>query len=133
MIMWSQTLLQGYTQYFVLKPCSAEETGAYVHADGRAFKRIAIDSLYKTVAKDKDNASYVFDGGNVNGNKGTVTVTNPDDSVVTYTYVITAYNNNNTATLILTAENDKKYTAILDYSNPDAQTITLTALVESDN
>lgn len=132
-IMWSQTLLQSYTQYFVLKPCSAEETGAYVHADGRAFKRVAIDSLYKTVAKDKDNASYVFDGGNVNGNKGTVTVTNPDDSVITYTYVITAYNNNNTATLILTAENDKKYTAILDYSNPDAQTITLTELVESDN
>ena len=87
------------------------------------FNRAEVDSLYLTVAVDKStDITYVFDGGNVGGNAGTVTASN--DKV--YEYKITAFNSNKTATILFTdTTSGETYTATLDYSKQAEITITL--------
>ena len=122
-VMWSQELLLGYTVYYTLTECEITTNGAYVSADGlKAFLRVEIDSLFGVVAKDSSGVQYVFDGGNVGGNEGTVTT---DEK--TYSYKITAYVSvEYKATLILTDKaSGEIYEATLDYSNADNQKITL--------
>lgn len=122
-VMWSQELLLGYTVYYTLTECEITASGAYVSADGsKAFLRVEIDSLFGVVAKDASGVKYVFDGGNVGGNEGTVTA-----GEKTYAYKITAYDSvENKATLILTDKaSGEVYEATLDYSNSNNQKITL--------
>lgn len=122
-MMWSQELLLGYTIYYTLQECALTANGAYVNADGtKAFVRVEIDSLFGVVAKDASGVEYVFDGGNVCGNEGTVTA-----GKKTYSYKITAYDSvEYKATLILTDKaSGEVYEATLDYSNADDQKITL--------
>ena len=122
-VLWSQELLLGSTVQYTLVPCELTDAGAYLNADKtQAFKRVQIDSLFEVVAKDATGASYVFNGGNVGETLGEVT-----SGEKTYTYKITAYDSaQSKATLELTdKQTNEVYTATLDYSNPNAQKITL--------
>lgn len=122
-VMWSQELLLGYTVYYTLQECELTTNGAYVNADGtKAFLRVEVDALFGVVAKDNAGVKYVFDGGNVGGNEGTITT---DEK--TYSYKITAYDSvEYKATLLLTdKQSGEIFEATLDYSNADNQKITL--------
>ncbi len=122
-ILWSQELLLGATVQYTLVPCELTDAGAYLNADKtQAFKRVQIDALFEVVAMDAAGASYVFNGGNVGETLGEVT-----SGEKTYTYKITAYDSvKSKATLELTdTQTNEVYTATLDYTNPDAQKITL--------
>jgi hypothetical protein len=72
-------------------------------------------------AKDDNGVTYIFDGGNIGGNMGTVTA----DNGKTYSYKITAFNTNNTANVtLIDNETQQEYSVLLDYRN--SQSITLT-------
>ena len=104
------------------------ESGAYVSADGsKAFLRVEIDALFEVTAKDAAGVKYVFDGGNVGDNEGTITA-----GEKSYSYKITAYDSvGYKATLILTDnETGEVYEATLDYSNANNQKITLVKQTE---
>ena len=126
-MMWSQSPLGGRTYYYKIEQLDLETddyTAADVYLkkdkDGNvigALRRIEVDGLYLTEATHTDkngkHTVYFFDGlGKLYAN----------DKVV-YTYVIKAYNTDNTVTLEITDKNGVTYAATLDYGN--AQNITL--------
>lgn len=125
-LLWSQSAINGSTLYFQLHACSVTDLGAYVSEDGtRAFKLSISDSLYKTVAKDENGVSYEFDGNNTDLNTpGTLRASNGD----VYTYVVTEFTADKKAYITLVNSLDSQtYQAVLDYSNPQNVTITITA------
>lgn len=143
LLLWSQTTLLGYTRYYTLVGYNydADENAwfdvngdavtlpanAYVNENKtRAFTLKEVDAVMDTVAKDKSGVSYTFDGGNVNGNEGTVV----SSSGKTYSYKLTAYDSATSSwTIAMTDKSSKKqYTATMFTGNPDNVTITLTAL-----
>jgi hypothetical protein len=125
-LFWSQDLLGGKTLYYKIVEIDLEanpelinDPNAYVNADRtRAIYRIEVDGLYLTEATDSKDAKvvYFFDGeGNllVNGE-------------IVYTYVIKSYNNDSTATLVVTdVKTGVKYNATLDYSNAGKEILTI--------
>ncbi len=124
---WSQSPIGDNTYYYKLVPCALEEPNAYVKGT-RAYKRIAVDSLYKMQAKDTETGyTFTFDGNNLDDdNLGTVTATKDGEPTVTYTYDIVAFNANKTVTLTLTDKaTNKTYTATMNYANANNPTITL--------
>lgn len=127
LLMWSQEMLLGSTIYYTLVKCEPTETGAYCK-DGKAYKRVQVDSLFKATASD-GTVSYVFNGGNVNGKEGTLTASNGK----TYSYQITEINSlSSVATLLLKDKTSgQSYTATLDYSNSAAIKITLSEATET--
>ena len=134
-MMWSQVLLGGKTQYFRIDmldmtTATEEELNAadvYVKKNENgeivgAFRRIAADGLLFTEATDEAGTTYLFDGGNMNGNVGKLYV----NGEVAYTYVVKAYNMDNTANLEITdVKTGKTYRAILDYSKAGAIRLTI--------
>ena len=117
-VMWSRELMAERTWYFRLDfvaPEDMEEAAkskdAYVLYDENGnivnvLIRAEVDGLYLTKAFDEDENEYVFDGD------GTLLV----NDTAKYSYVIKAYNSNNTATLEVTdIETGKVYEATLDY------------------
>lgn len=121
-LMWSQEMQMGKTIYYKIEfTDNVEDRNAYRQGD-RAFLWLEVDALFMTKAKDADGVTYSFDGGNVEETLGTVTT----DNGKSYSYKITAFNANSTANLTLTdKETGKTYTAILDYSDNNNNTITL--------
>lgn len=111
-VMWSQTLLQGKTLYFKIEFTSnLSDRNAYVQGD-KAILQTEVDALYLTEAKDEHGVTYVFNGMNIDGNEGTLVADNGKE----YSYKITSFNSNNTATLILTdKDTGMVYDAVLDY------------------
>ena len=87
-----------------------------------AFKRVEADGLLFVTAKDADGNTYFFDGENVGGNPGQLSV----NGEVQYTYKVKAYNEDETATLELTSIADGTvYSATLDYSTNGAYVLTI--------
>ena len=123
-MMWSQESLGGKTLYYKLKKVdvNSEDVKAddvYVQKDENgnviaAFRRIEVDALYMTEAKDVENSEnvYFFDG------EGKLYL----GDEVAYEYEITSYNTDDTAYLKLTA-NGEEYFAVLNYK--DSSNITL--------
>jgi hypothetical protein len=124
--LWSQALLGGKTQYYkivmldvaTLTDADKIATNVFLKKDENgnilaAFKRIEADGLLFVNAKDSDGNVYFFDGENVNGNPGHLSV----NGELKYTYKVKAYNADETAELELTSlEDGKVYSATLDYS-----------------
>ena len=138
--LWSQTMLGGKTLYYklvmldVATLTDADKTAmnVFMQKDEHgnilaAFRRIEADGLLFVNAKDADGNTYFFDGENVNGNVGHLSV----NGEVKYTYKVKAYNDNSTATLELTSiEDGTKYSATLDYSTSGAYTIEISEIID---
>ncbi len=120
-VMWSTEPLAGSTVYFSLEVVpqdqtaeAAKEKDVFVQRNQsgeivKVLRRVSVDGLYLTEAKDEDGATYVFDG------KGNLIV----DDVITYTYKIKSFNMDNTATLEVTDNNGVTYSATLNYQDQD--------------
>lgn len=124
-LLWSQELQFNATKYYKWIPCVATddlEKVAYVNGD-RAYKRVEVDSLYRSKATDANGVVYEFDGGNVNGAEGVMTASDGK----TYAYKITAYANNKATLTVTDKATNAVYTATLDYSNAESITIVLEA------
>lgn len=133
--LWSQTALGGKTQYYkiimldVAQLTDKDKTAVnvFMKKDGHgnilaAFKRVEADGLLFVTAKDADGNTYFFDGENVGGNPGHLSV----NGEVQYTYKVKAYNEDETATLELTSIADGTvYSATLDYSTNGAYVLTI--------
>lgn len=122
-IMWSQTLLGGKTLYYKIDfTTNLSNRNAYRQGD-KAILRIEVDALYLTEAKDDNGVTYIFDGMNIDGEEGTLSADNGKE----YSYKITSFNSNNTATLVLT-DNDTGvvYDAVLDYRDGSNITLSMT-------
>jgi hypothetical protein len=126
-MMWSQSPLGGRTYYYKIEQLdltkddyTASDVYVQKDKDGNvigAIRRIEVDGLYLTEATHTDENGvktvYFFDG------LGSLYV----GDEVKYTYVVKAYNTNNTADLELTDTNGITYKAILHYGS--SQNITL--------
>ena len=119
-VMWSREPMAERTWYFRLDLVPENEMeeaskrkDAFVLRDenGNAVQvliRAEVDGLYLTEAFDADGNEYVFDG------EGTLLVNGEGK----YTYVIKAYNSDNTASLEVTdTQTGKTYAATLDYTD----------------
>lgn len=135
-LIWTQEPKGGKTLYYALQ---FADGGKYSKGD-LSFNRVEVDSLYLTKAKDADGVTYLFDGryteyanGKVKST-GTVTTTlTGGEAGASYSYKILSYNSNDTATIELTdKQTQKKYTAVLDYSDSSDIKITLTADTSAD-
>ena len=138
--LWSQALLGGKTQYYkivmldvaTLTDADKTATNVFLKKDENgnvlaAFKRIEADGLLFVSAKDADGNTYFFDGENVNGNPGHLSV----NGEAKYTYKVKAYNADETATLELTSLTDGKvYSATLDYSG-DTYVLTIGEILDN--
>ena len=124
-LMWSQQALEGSILYFTVEFIdNIDNKAAYKNGD-RAVLLTEVDSIYLTEAKDKNGVTYIFDGGNVDGAMGTLTA----DNGKTYSYQITAFNADNTTSLtLIDNETNQEYNALLDYSDRQNITITLTEI-----
>lgn len=113
-VLWSQNILAGNTLYYKVEFVDdIAARNAYSNGE-KAFRLVEVDALYLTYATDTNGVTYTFDGGNVGDNVGVMTASNGK----TYTYKVTAYNTNATATLLLTdKETGVTYNAILDYTD----------------
>ena len=120
-MIWSQATLGGYTKYYKWIACEKNDPEAFLNGD-KAFKRVEIDSLYRTEAKDENGVIYTFNGGNVGDTLGEITASNGK----TYSYKIQEYKNNIATLAVTDKQTNKTYTATLDYSNASAITIKLT-------
>ncbi len=124
MMMWSQTPMAGKTLYYrldFLAEAEYEEAlkdgDVYVLYDeegniSKILRMTQVDGLYLVEATDDEGAKYFFDfidGQNI------VLV----DDVAKYTYRVTAFNSDNTATVLVTEIGGEglTYEATLDYSN----------------
>ena len=139
--LWSQTLLGGKTQYYkvvmldVATLTDADKTAmnVFMKKDEHgnilaAFRRIEADGLLFATAKDAAGNTYFFDGENVNGNLGHLSV----NDEVKYTYKIKAYNDDSTATLEITSlEDGKTYSATLDYSKSGAYIFIIGEIIDN--
>lgn len=137
--LWSQSPLGGKTQYYkivmldVAQLSEADKTAVNVFlkkdAEGTilaAFKRIEADGLLFVTAQDAEGNVYFFDGENVNGNLGHLSV----NGEVKYTYKVKAYNDDETATLELTSlEDGQTYSATLDYSTNGTYTLEIGEII----
>lgn len=122
-VMWSQEMLNEKTYYYkVVMTEDKDNRNAYVMGD-RAFLWIEVDALYLTEAKDADDVTYVFDGGNTDdAHWGTVTASNGK----TYSYDVSSYNTDSTANLTLKDnETGATYDAIINYRSSDNITINI--------
>lgn len=129
-LMWSQSTLTGKTKYYTLVDCQPTDTGAYTitkNGETRAVKRVEVDSLFESKATDESGYTYTFDGGNVNGNQGTVTVSKTGSVSKTYSYKITEYKTN-AIILTFTDSDNKVYTATIDTSIAGNAKITVVAV-----
>ena len=125
-LLWSQETYDGSTLYYTIEWCQKTDAGAYVNANGKAFKRLEADSLFKMQAKDENGYVYTFDGRNTSNDVwGTVTAEKDGETTVTYSYDIVAFNTDRTATLTLKDETGKEYTATLNYRDSENITIKL--------
>ncbi len=123
MLMWSRDLLQGRTWYFALdlvdltkEPDAVNDEEAFVLRDEngaplQVLRVHEVDGLYLTDATDsKSGEQYYFDG--VGG------IRNAKTNEVKYSYKITAYNDDNSASLeVVDKATGKAYYATLDYSD----------------
>ena len=139
--LWSQALLGGKTQYYKIvmldaaQLSEADKTAVNVFlkkdAEGNilaAFKRIEADGLLFVTAQDADGNVYFFDGENVNGNLGHLSV----NGEVKYTYKVKAYNDDETATLeLVSLEDGKTYSATLDYSTNGTYTLEIGEIINN--
>ena len=128
-LMWSQATLTGKTKYYTLVDCEPTDAGAYVRTENgvtRAVKRVEVDSLFQSKATDDNGYTYVFDGGNVNGKQGTVTVSKKGTISKTYSYKINEYKTNEIVLTFTDSEN-KTYTATIDTSNAGNPKISVVA------
>ena len=128
-LMWSQATLTGKTKYYTLVDCAPTEKGAYVrtqNGETRAVKRVEVDSLFMSKATDDNGYTYVFDGGNVGNNQGTVTVSKSGTVSKTYSYKINEYKTNEIVLTFTDSEN-KTYTATIDTSVAGNAKITVVA------
>jgi hypothetical protein len=128
-LMWSQAPLTGKTRYYTLVACEPTDAGAYVctqNGETRAIKRVEVDSLFQSKATDDNGYTYTFDGGNVNGNQGTVIVSKNGTTSKTYSYKINEYKTNEIV-LTFTDNENKTYTATIDTSNTGDAKITVVA------
>lgn len=124
LLMWSQNLLAERTVYYTLVACEPTDENAYTltrNGVTYAFKRVEVDSLFNTKATDDNDVVYTFNGGNADGNKGTVTTSEGKS----YQYKITEYKTN-TVILELTDSQNNTYTATLDTTDSQNIKITLT-------
>ena len=133
--LWSQTALGGKTLYYkiimldVAQLTDKDKTAVNVFMKKdehgnilAAFKRVEADGLLFVTAKDADGNTYFFDGENVGGKLGHLSV----NGEVQYTYKVKAYNEDETATLELTSIADGTvYSATLDYSTNGAYVLTI--------
>ncbi len=126
-LMWSDDVLGGRTYYYKIEFLDITKddytaSDVYVQKDELgnvigAIRRVEVDGLYLTEATHTDENGnktvYFFDGlGNLYaGNE------------IVFTYVLKAYNENNTVDMELTDKNGVTYKAVLNYAN--AQNITL--------
>ena len=138
--LWSQTMLGGKTLYYKLVMLDVESLteadktamNVFMKKDENgnilaAFRRIEADGLLFVNAKDEAGNTYFFDGENVNGNVGHLSV----NGEVKYTYKVKAYNDDATATLELTSlEDGKTYSATLDYSKSGAYILTIGEIID---
>jgi hypothetical protein len=139
--LWSQSLLGNKTQYYklimldVASLTAADKTAMNIYmkkdAHGNilaAFKRVEADGLLFVNAKDTAGNTYFFDGENVNGKPGNLSV----NGEVKYTYKVKAYNDDSTATLEITSLADgKTYSATLDYSKSGNYILTIGEIIEN--
>lgn len=105
-LMWNADAIGGRIHNYIVEWCSADTPRAYV-CGNRAFRMVEVDSLYLVTATDGSGVTYEFDG------LGTVTAS--DGNV--YSYRVTAYNDDSTATVIFTDENGKTYNVTVDYAD----------------
>ncbi len=124
--MWSRDLLAGRTTYFSLDlvdekdyETALKEDNVFVLYDGegnisKVLRKTPVDGLYTTEAIDENGAKYFFDG------KGNLYV----DNQLKYTYLVTSYNSDDTATLKVTdTETNVTYWATLDYSDSEKDNV----------
>lgn len=124
---WSQNAIGEKTYYYKLVPCAVTDAGAYVKGD-KAYKRIAVDALYKTEATETATGyTFLFNGMNTDDEHlGEIVATKNGSETITYSYDVVSYNANQTATLtLINKATGETYTATLYYSNPEDITITL--------
>lgn len=121
-LLWSQELQFNATKYYKWIACDPTDDDAYVNGD-RAYKRVEVDSLYRTKATDANGVVYEFNGGNVNGAEGEITASDGN----TYSYKITAYENDKATLTVTDKATNAVYTATLDYSNAASITIAFEA------
>ena len=140
-MLWSQVVLGGKTQYYkiemldVASLTAADKTNAdvFMKKDEHgnilaAFRRIEADGLLFVTAKDAEENTYFFDGGNVNGELGILSV----NGVESYRYKILSYNDDSTASLELTSIADgTTYSATLDYSKQGEYTIKIGEIIDN--
>ncbi len=137
MLMWSRDLLQGRTWYFALElvdltkePDAVNEEEAFVLRDEdgaplQVMRVREVDGLYLTDATDsKSGEQYYFDGAG--GIRSTAT------NEVKYSYKITSYNDDNSASLeVVDKATGKAYYATLDYSDRTTILFVLGAPIET--
>ena len=140
-ILWSQTVLGGKTQYYKIVPLNVEdlteaELGAVnvflkKDADGNiiaAFKRVLADGILFVEAVDDAGNDYLFDGENANGNLGHIYV----NGEVKYTYRVTEYVNEDTVKLVVTdIKTNVSYQATILYPEEGDNLFILGEIIEN--
>lgn len=122
-LMWSQEVKGDSTIYYKVVFTEDIDADDVYRLGDRAIRLQSVDSLFLTKATDENGVTYTFDGGNVDGEEGTVTATNGK----TYAYKIDSFNYDNTANLTFTdKETGEKYDVTMDYNDKSDITITLT-------
>ena len=131
--MWSQEPLGGRTIYYKIEmldvdSAAAKADDAFVQTDetGKAiaaFRRVEVDGLYLTEAKDvnDENTTYFFDG------EGKLYV----GDQVAYEYKVTSYNTDDTAYLEVTKDG-VTYFAVLNYVDPMNITLKISPLEDAE-
>ncbi len=130
-VMYSETALQGKTWYYAIELLYEGDEGYeqakankknWVSDDGTVIVRTQVDSLYASDAKSEDKSkTYYFDYIVQNGvTLGAIYQGEGENKTLVYTYSmdeVTYDNTTATASIIGTANDGKKYTLTLDYSN----------------
>ncbi len=132
-MLWSQDALAGSIMYYKLEwlDASSDEAKAndvFVQKDEdgnivKAFRRVKVDSLYMTEAKDSNNPSivYFFDG------LGKLYV----GDEIAYEYKLVSFDNTSSTAKLTLTKDGKTYDAVLNYKDSQNITLTITEAVES--
>ena len=115
LLIWNSKRVNGKAETYLLVSCDINESGAFVK--GReALRMVAIDELFRLTASSENGETYYFDGfGKATRSDG-----------AEFAYGIVKVNQAaNTADITLTAEDGTEYTAVVDFSDRENVTITV--------